>query len=75
MTLTLHKSQVHCSGIMHTGVPRVSHTGGQSQFGRPHPVRSWQHRCQKWFGNKGASKVIPAPHLVVSIDPLQNFTW
>jgi len=29
------------------GVPRVSRARGQRQFGRPHPVCSWQHRSEE----------------------------
>jgi len=39
-----------------SGVPRVSRARGQSQFDRPHPVCSWQHRCEGWVGSKEASK-------------------
>ena len=38
------------------GVPRVSSALGQSQFQRPHPAHSWQHRCEGWVESKRASK-------------------
>jgi len=34
-----------------SGVPRVSRARGQSQFGRPYPVCSWQYRCEGWVGS------------------------
>jgi len=39
-----------------SGAPKVSRAREQSQFGRPHPARLWQHRCEEWLGGKGASK-------------------
>jgi len=30
-------------------LPRVSRARGQSQFGRPHPTRSWRHRCEQYW--------------------------
>jgi len=55
-----------------SGVPRISCARGQSQFWRPHPARSWQHRCEEWVGSKGASKAVaylgfPAPCDKVSL--------
>jgi len=35
------------TGIFKSGVPMVSRTLGQSQFLHPHPVSSWQHRCEE----------------------------
>jgi len=44
-----------------SGVPWVSRAWGQSQFGCPHPVCSWQHRCDEWVGSKRASKAESGP--------------
>ena len=53
------RRNMHC--CQRSGVPRVSRARGQTQFWRPHPARSWQHRCEEWVGNKGASKVDSGP--------------
>ena len=38
-----HKNQINVT----SDLPRVFRARGQSQFGRPHPARSWQHRCKE----------------------------
>ena len=35
-----------------SGVPRVSRARRQTQFWPPHPLCSWQHRCEEWVWNK-----------------------
>jgi len=56
-----------------SGVPTVSRARGQCQFGRPHPVCSWQHRCQEWVGSKGTSKVDSGPASSCFCRPASKF--
>jgi len=67
-----------------SGVPRVSRVRGQSQFERPHPACSRQHRCEEWVENKGLSKDDSGPawmvvsrllwklHMTVTSGPLNS---
>jgi len=66
-----------CMCIISSGVPRVSRARGQSQFGRPHPARSWQHRCEESAGSKRTSKAESdtGAHIHLFLDPHENFTW
>jgi len=50
------RTAVHDGALPLSGVPRVFCARGQTQFWRPHPSRSWQHRCEEWVWNKGALK-------------------
>jgi len=60
-----HASHKESRLLAVSGVPRVSRTRGQSQFERPHPACSRQHRCEDWVEKKGLSKADSGPAWMV----------
>jgi len=60
-----HLPQNHWVGD--SSAPRASRSRRQSQFGRPHPARSWQHRCEEWVWANGCRNLTQTPHIGVSI--------
>jgi len=64
--------------VVFSGAPRVSRARGKTQFWRPHPARSWQHRWVECVGNKGAPKADWGPAIAciyLFLNQSENFLW